>query len=54
VSLDGFIALVPAIVGVLYTGVAVAYLVKGDIPWSIVWASYGLANVGLILVGLRQ
>lgn len=53
-SLDNFIALVPAIVGLLYTSVAIAYLIKGDVPWSIVWASYGLANVGLIIVGMRQ
>lgn len=53
-TLDAFIALVPMIVGVLYTGVAIAYVAKGDIPWAIVWASYGLANVGLILVGMRE
>ena len=53
-TLDAFIALVPAIVGILYTGVAIAYALKGDIPWAIVWASYGLANVGLIMVGMRE
>ena len=53
-TLDSFIAIVPAIVGVLYTSVCLAYLLKGDISWAIVWGSYGLANVGLILVGMRQ
>lgn len=53
-TLDNFITLIPAVVGVLYGAVAVAYLIKGDIPWAIVWGSYGLANVGLILVGMSK
>ncbi len=53
-TLDGFIAVIPAVVGVLYAAVAIGYLIKGDIPWGIVWGSYALANVGLIMVGLRN
>jgi len=53
-TLDAFIALVPMVVGILYASVAVAYLGKGDIAWAIVWGSYALANVGLILVGVRS
>ena len=52
--LNTFIATIPAVVGILYAAVGVAYLIKGDIPWGIVWGSYALANVGLILVGLRD
>jgi hypothetical protein len=53
-TLEAFIAIVPMIVGLLYSSVAIAYLFKGDIAWAIVWGSYALANVGLILVGARQ
>ena len=53
-TLDTFIALMPAIVGVLYSAVAIAYLIKGDIPWAIVWAGYAFANIGLIILGMRQ
>jgi len=53
-SLTTFIAIMPAIVGVLYSSVAAAYLMKGDIPWAIVWFGYAFANIGLIIVGLRQ
>ena len=53
-TLDYFITAIPALVGILYTAVAILYVLKGDIPWAIVWGSYGLANVGLILVGLKQ
>ena len=52
--LNSFIAIIPAVVGCLYASVGVAYLIKGDVPWSIVWLSYALANVGLIMVGLRN
>ena len=53
-SLEAFIAVVPMIVGLLYSSVAIAYLFKGDVAWAIVWGSYALANVGLIMVGMRQ
>ena len=53
-TLATWIALMPAIVGVLYASVAAAYVIKGDIPWAIVWAGYAFANIGLIIVGLRQ
>jgi hypothetical protein len=53
-TLDNFITLIPAVVGVLYGAVAVAYVIKGDLAWALVWASYGLANVGLILVGMNK
>ena len=49
--LDFFIALIPSVVGVLYASVGVAYIIKGDYPWAIVWVSYALANLGLVLAG---
>ncbi len=41
------------LVTVLYTGTAVAYVLKRDLAWALVWAAYALANVGLIAVMLR-
>jgi len=33
----------------LYAYVAASYAIKGNWPWSIVWGSYAMANLGLIL-----
>lgn len=51
--LDFIISWIPATVGVLYSAVALSYMIKGDLPWALVWASYAMANVGLIIVGMR-
>jgi hypothetical protein len=37
------------IVFFLYTYVAGSYAFKGNWPWFIVWGSYAMANLGLIL-----
>jgi len=39
----------PAIVGVLYALTGLGYLWQRQYGWAIVWLSYGLANVGLIM-----
>ena len=31
-----------------YLIVGVSFLLKGNLPWALVWFSYGTANVGLI------
>ena len=41
--------IVIAVCMVGYLVVGVSYALKGNVPWSITWLSYGLANVGLIL-----
>jgi len=51
--MDILIAVLPAIVGLLYFTVAFCYLCKGDYAWAIVWASYAMANIGLIMVGMK-
>ena len=43
----------PSIVGGMYFLVSVCYLLKQDYAWFLVWISYALANVGLVLIGLR-
>ncbi len=52
--LDVLIFVMPSIVGVLYFTVAACYALKKDWAWALVWFSYALANVGLILIGLRK
>jgi len=37
------------IVFFLYAYVSVSYVFKGNWPWFMVWGSYAMANLGLIL-----
>ena len=53
-TLNAFIAVTPSIVGVLYMATAIAYWIKGDFPYGLMWASYALANVSLVVIGLRN
>jgi hypothetical protein len=45
---------VPATVSVLYTSTAIYYAMKKDWAWMLVWGSYAMANVGLIMASLRD
>lgn len=47
--LDKLLVAMPAIVGVLYALTGFGYLWRREYGWAIVWISYGLANVGLIM-----
>jgi hypothetical protein len=51
--LNTLIFAMPSVVGALYFFIAICYLLKRDYAWALVWASYALANVGLVLIGLR-
>jgi hypothetical protein len=42
---------IPGIVMVLYAITGSAFLYKKDYAWALVWFSYALANLGLILAG---
>lgn len=52
--MDVFLTVLPGIVTVLYMLTSFIYLYKGDYPWFLVWFSYALANIGLILAGSRS
>lgn len=41
--------MLPLIVAILYLITAISFLLKRDYAWALVWFSYGLANVGLII-----
>ncbi len=47
--LDKMLVAMPLIVGALYALTGIGYLWKREFGWAIVWLSYGLANVGLIM-----
>lgn len=49
--IDVLILTMPSIVGVLYFIVGLLYALKREWAWSVVWFSYAMANVGLILIG---
>ena len=48
-SLSNLEDAIVAVVFVLYLIVAISYAYKSNWPWFIVWASYAMANLGLIL-----
>jgi hypothetical protein len=52
--LDFFITAIPSMVFGLYFLTGLCYTMKGDFPWALVWFSYALANLGLIIIGLRR
>lgn len=52
--LDILVSIMPAIVSLLYSIAALAYILKRDYTWATVWASYAMANFALILIGLRK
>lgn len=51
--LDTLIAVMPLAAAFLYGAASIGYLIKKDIPWSIVWGSYAMANIGLVILGRR-
>jgi len=53
-SLQHIINIAPLIVAVFYFIVGGCYIIKKDYPWAMIWISYGLSNVGLILIGMRK
>ena len=44
----------PLIAAVLYFIVGVGYGMKKDYAWCMVWISYALANVGLVLAAMDK
>ena len=50
-SLDLITKYVPLIAGIMYNLVGIAYFMKKDFAWGIIWLSYATANFGLTMVG---
>lgn len=53
-NLNTIINVLPIIVAAQYATIGFCYLAKKDLAWFLVWISYSLANLGLVLVGLRN
>ena len=47
--IDFLVKALPIISAILYFIVGVGYGLKKEYAWSLVWISYALANVGLVL-----
>jgi len=47
--IDFLVKACPLIAAALYATVGIGYFVRKDYAWSLVWISYSLANVGLVL-----
>lgn len=47
--IDLLVKFLPLISAVLYTTVGIGYFIRKDYAWSLVWLSYALSNVGLVL-----
>ena len=47
--LDVLVKVMPLIAAVLYFIIAIGYGIKKDYAWCLVWMSYALANVGLVM-----
>jgi hypothetical protein len=47
--IDALTKALPLIAAILYSIVAVGYGLKKEWAWCLVWASYALANVGLVM-----
>ena len=50
-TLDDITKYVPLLAGLMYGVVAVAYFMKKEYSWGVIWISYATANFGLVVVG---
>jgi hypothetical protein len=49
-----FTIYLPGSVAVVYALTGIYYLIKKNYPWSIVWMSYAMANIGLVLASIKK
>jgi hypothetical protein len=49
-----WIEILPAITGMLYAAAAGGYAWRAEWPWAIAFASYALANVGLVWAAVES
>lgn len=52
--IDFLVKALPLIAAILYFIVAVGYAHKKEYAWCMVWMSYALANVGLVLAAMDE
>lgn len=47
--IDALVKALPLISAILYMIVGIGYFIRNEYAWCLVWVSYALANVGLVL-----
>jgi len=47
--IDALVKALPLISALLYFIVGIGYFMRKEYAWCLVWVSYGLANVGLVM-----
>jgi hypothetical protein len=52
--IDFLVKALPLIAAILYFIVGIGYAYKKDYAWCMVWISYALANVGLVLAAMEK
>tara|TARA_R110001583_G_scaffold31062_6_gene106761 strand:+ start:3234 stop:3410 length:177 start_codon:yes stop_codon:yes gene_type:complete len=51
--IDFLVKTLPLISAVLYFIVGIGYGIRKEYAWCLVWVSYALANVGLVLAAMQ-
>lgn len=51
--IDFLINGLPLFAAILYSLTAIGFLIKRDGPWALVWFSYAMANIALVIVSRR-
>tara|TARA_Y100001951_G_C11139657_1_gene182896 strand:- start:34 stop:201 length:168 start_codon:yes stop_codon:yes gene_type:complete len=46
--------IVTAITCVLYASAGISYLLKREYAWAMVWFSYAMGNVGLVILSITK
>ena len=46
--------MVTGVVCLLYASAAISYALKREYAWALVWLSYAMANVGLVMLSLTK
>ena len=52
--IDFLVKALPLISAILYFIVGIGYAYKKEYAWCLVWVSYALANVGLVLAAMDK
>jgi hypothetical protein len=49
-----FTEYITLVVTFLYASAGISYLLKKEYAWALVWFSYAMANVGLVILSLTK
>lgn len=49
-----FTIYMPGSIAVVYAATGIYYLLKKNFPWAMIWMSYAMANIGLVLAAIKK